>query len=101
MKADEVLLFTNLRADKILVPHNVILLYKIERTRLPLHFIKNLELTASDLALLLMEEMLRVVESEENIIFLQLISMRNFISSDKLHLFKSSGERKRKTRRKY
>jgi hypothetical protein len=40
-----------------------------------------------------MGEMLRVVESEENIIFLQLISMRNFISRDKLHLFKSSGER--------
>jgi len=77
----------------IFVPHNVILLYKIERIRLPAHFIKTLELTASDSGLLLMEEMLRVVEYEENIIFLQLISMRNFISSDKPHLFKSSGER--------
>ena len=80
----------------IFVLHNVILLYKIERTRLPTHFIKNLELTASDSCLLLMEEMLRVVESEENIIFLQLISMRNFISSDKLHLFNSSGEKNKK-----
>jgi hypothetical protein len=74
----------------IFVPHNVILLYKIERTCLPTHVIKNLELTVSDSELLLMEEMLRVVESEENIIFLQLISVRNFISRDKLHLFKTS-----------
>ena len=84
----------------IFVPHSVILLYKIERTRLPTHFIKTLELTSSESGLL-MEEMLRVGEYEENIIFLQLISMRNFISSDKLHLFKSSGEREKKTRRKY
>ena len=79
------------------VPHNVIMLYKIERIRLPTHFIKSLELTASNSGLLLMEEMLRVVEYEENIMFLQLMSMRNFISSDKPHLFKNSGERKKKT----
>ena len=74
------------------------MLYKIERIHLQTHFIKSLKLTASDSGLL-MEEMLRVVEYEENIIFLQLISMRNFISSHKPHLFKISVERK--TKRKY
>jgi hypothetical protein len=61
------------------VSHKVILLYKTERTRLPTHFIKILALTVSDSGLLLMGGMLIVVESEENIIFLQLISMRNLI----------------------
>ena len=76
------------------------MLYKIERIRLPTHFIKSLELTASNSGLLLMEEMLRVVEYEENIMFLQLMSMRNFISSDKPHLFKNSVERKKKQTKK-
>jgi hypothetical protein len=47
-----------------------------------------------------MGEKLIVVESEENIIFLQLISIRNLIKSDKLYLYKNSSERG-KTRRKY
>lgn len=79
----------------IFVSQNVILLYKIERTRLPALSIKSQELTTSDSGSLLLKEMLRVVEYKENNILLQLISMRNFISNDKLHLFNSSGERKK------
>jgi hypothetical protein len=56
---------------------------------------KRLELTANDSSPLLMEEMLNFVEYKENV-FLQLISTRNFISNEILHLFKSSGERKKR-----